>query len=332
MIFLKAVRNLGPNYYHVARFWRREIPFRDKLRHANDREYQRLLDAVNPVAYRKASQHKALEKATLTLFGVRTPKFVGCFHPTRGSDGQGQPLRSGSDLARLLLRYAGQRLCFKAVEGFGGLSFAALDVMQGGAVLRHPITGQCWTTEEWSFKLAEAPAGWLIEEYLPQHPEIAEINPSSVNTLRVWVIERDDGFHAYYAALRIGRAGSQVDNTTSGGFACVVNPSTGCLEEGLDLHNPFHPIARHPDTGVSLEGRRVPFWPEVLELGSKALSVFPEMRFAGLDIAIAPDGPVVIELNVAPDRLSAVRWDVPHKDFFEPTVAMASSSRARGQR
>lgn len=328
MAFFKAFRNLGPHYYHAARFWRREIPLQRKLRHANEREYQQLLDTVNPPRYRKASQHKVLEKATLSLFGIPTPKFIGFFHGARGRTGHGQPLRSADDLGRLLTEYAGRRVCFKPVEGFGGLSFSALDVLADGGFLRHPITGQEWGTAQWAVKLLESPDGWLLEEYLAQHPEIAAINPASVNTLRVWVSEMTGGFESRYAALRIGRATSQVDNSTSGGFACLVDMSSGRLGRGIDLYDPLRVIEQHPDTGVTLEGRPIPYWAEVLELGPRALSLFPKMRFAGLDIAIAQTGPVIIELNVAPDRVSALRWDIAHKDFFAPVVALAAGNGA----
>lgn len=318
MLVLKLVRDLGPNYYHSARFWRREIPFRNKWRHANEREYDELLFAINPANYQKMSQHKVLEKATLTLFGVPTPRFIAFFHASRGGDRDGGALCNAGDLARVLKPYAGRCVCFKAVEGFGGRSFAALDVAEDGASLQHPISGQRWTLAQWCEELLQAPDGWLLEEYLPQHPELAAINASSVNTLRIWLIERDGVIVPTHAILRVGRAGSQVDNTTSGGFACVVDMASGRLHEGLDLKRPHQPIQQHPDSGIKLAGRQLPYWPEVLALGVKALAVFPEMRFAGIDVAITPTGPAMIELNVMPDRISAVRWDLPHKDYFEP--------------
>ena len=318
MLALKLGRDIGPNYYHTGRFWRREIPFRDKWRHANEREYDELLFAINPAVYQKMSQHKVLEKATLTLFSVPTPRFIAFFHASRGYDRDGNPLMNATDLARVLKPYAGACVCFKAVEGFGGRSFAALDVADDGASLQHPISGQRWTLAQWCEELLQAPDGWLLEEYLPQHPELAAINASSVNTLRIWLIERDGVIVPTHAILRVGRAGSQVDNTTSGGFACVVDMASGRLHDGLDLKRPHQPIQKHPDSGVTLAGRQLPFWPETLALGVKALSVFPEMRFAGIDVAITPTGPAMIELNVMPDRISAVRWDLPHKDYFEP--------------
>ncbi len=327
MLALKLFRNLGPNYYLMARFWRRDIPFRDKWRHANDREFIALIYAMNPPNYQKISQHKVIEKATLSLFNIPTPRFIAFWHPFRGRDRNNQPLQTAADLQRVLLPYAGQRVCFKAVEGFGGVSFAALDVLADGSTLQHPISDQRWTIAEWLDTLRQSPEGWLLEEYLPQHPELAAINASSLNTLRLWVIEQNGVFQATHALLRIGRAGSQVDNIISGGFGCAVDMQTGRLQAGLDIRQPHRQITHHPDSGVELTGRQLPYWQEALALGATALSAFPEMRFAGLDVAITPTGPAMIELNVYPARRSVVWWDLPHKDFFEPALHTGADRR-----
>lgn len=326
MTALKLVRNLGPNYYQAGRFWRRDMPFRDKWRHANNREYEKYLFAINPAVYQKASQHKVLEKATLTLFGIPTPRFIGYHHAFRGAAADQGPLRGVADLRRVLQPYRGQRVCFKAVEGYGGRSFSALDVDADGGQLQHPITGQRWTLDTWHGELLKSREGWLLEEFLPQHPVLAAINPSSVNTLRIWVLEQRGEFQAHHALLRVGRAGSQVDNTSSGGFACPIEIDSGRLLAAPNLADSLRPITHHPDNGFALAGCQLPYWQESLALGCKALSVFPKMRFAGLDVAITPTGPCMIELNVFPDRISALRWELPLKDFFEP--ALHSSGEA----
>jgi hypothetical protein len=302
------------------------MPFRDKWRHANSREYAKFVHAINPAVYQKASQHKVLEKATLTLFGIPTPRFIGFLHSFRGAAADHGGLCSVADLRRVLLPYRGKRVCFKAVEGYGGSSFSALDVDSEGDRLTHPISGRVWSLDDWLTVLFESPEGWLIEEFLPQHPVLAAINPSSVNTLRIWVLEKHGQFRAHHALLRIGRAGSQVDNTSSGGFACPVQIDTGRLLAAPDLRNPLFSITHHPDSGFALVGCQLPFWSESLALGCKALSVFPQMRFAGLDVALTPTGPCMIELNVFPDRISALRWDLPLKDFFEPALRSSGES------
>ena len=70
------------------------------------------------------------------------------------------------------------------------------------------------------------------------------------------------------------------------------------------------------DHGAPIEGSQVPFLDQAKELAIAAVRAFPEMRFAGLDIAIAENGPVIIELNVNPDRKGATFVDVPTGDIL----------------
>ena len=46
--------------------------------------------------------------------------------------------------------------------------------------------------------------------------------------------------------------------------------------------------------------QELPFWEQVKALAESCLASFPRLCFAGLDIAISPTGPVVVELNVQP--------------------------------
>lgn len=320
-LLLKTFRNLGPMYYQRARFARREIPWRDKWAHATQREYEQFIDALNPPDYQKASQHKVLEKATLTLLGLPTPRFLAFFHPQRGQDGQGAWLRSCTDLAAFLQALDGQRVCFKQVEGFGGSGFMALDVRDGGSVLQHPVDGKQTSVEAWYAQLCADEAGWLIEAYMPQHPAMALFNSSSVNTLRLWVLDAHGGPRITHALVRVGRAGDQVDNTTRGGLALPIQMDSGLTLSGPDLKHPGQWQTHHPDSGVCLVGLPIPHWHEAQALAVRALQAFPRMRFAGLDIAIGVDGPMVIELNVQPDRISALRWDLPLRRYFREALA-----------
>lgn len=314
---LWATRGLGPNYYLAARMGRRSLSWRTKTRHATPREYRALIDRLNPAPYRKASQHKVLEKGVLSLLGLPTPRFVAFFHAERGRDGDGGPLTDARMLQALLALHSGQRLCFKPVEGFGGAGFRSLDVLPGGASLQHPITQATLSTAELAAELLQSVDGWLIERHQAQHPQLAALNPSSLNTLRLWVLDRGEGPRITHALLRVGRAGVQVDNTSQGGLVVLVNVATGCTQAGPDVHQPEKWLTHHPDSGVPLADLHLPHWPEVHTLAERALCAFPHMRFAGLDVALAPEGPVLIEVNVQPDSIGALTFDLALKDYFE---------------
>lgn len=315
---LMLLRGIGPRYYHLARFWRPGIPFSTKLDHYGDGQYRRKVAELNPPGYQKISQHKVAEKAVLSLFGLRTPRFIGFYHATRGRSADSHPLRSSRDLESLVMDRIGEIVCFKSVEGSGGGGFAALRIERAGDALRlvHPVTGHARGLEDWCAHLESSPDGWLLEEYLEQHEAIRALNPDSLNTIRVWTIQRDATFQVCGAFLRVGRAGSQVDNTSQGGLACPIDLGTGRIVSALQVSLRREQHAQHPDTGAPIVGTVIPFWPAVLELAAVSLSVFPSMVFAGLDIGIGTDGPYVIELNVYPDKQGATHLDLTHTEVF----------------
>ena len=53
----------------------------------------------------------------------------------------------------------------------------------------------------------------------------------------------------------------------------------------------------HPDTGVPFAGLRIPMYEEALALVRNASRHFGFMRTIGWDVAITPDGPMLIEAN-----------------------------------
>ena len=152
----------------------------------------------------------------------------------------------------------------------------------------------------------------LIEEHLVQHPEFASFNPSSVNTVRLYAIQRKNGeVELICGFLRIGREGSLVDNMTLGGIGAPVDLETGVLgraNNGLPDHIEY-PV--HPDHGTPIEGARLHRFDEIKALARSCLLSFPHTRYAGVDIALSTDGPVVLEMNVKPDPGGATVADVP---------------------
>ena len=109
----------------------------------------------------------------------------------------------------------------------------------------------------------------------------------------------------------MGRAGSIVDNQSAGGIVAKVDTKSGILSAGSDGLPDYSYYEVHPDSKVQLQGLTVPFWDEAKQLAEQALSVFPNLRFAGLDIAIGKTAPCVVELNVSPDKEGAAFMGLP---------------------
>jgi len=319
MALLYLLRRIGPGYYLQARWGRASIPFHDKWRHANRAEYRRVVEVMNPAAYHKSSQHKLIEKSVLTLQGIPTPRFVAYVHPERGRSADGTPIRSPQQLNAVLASQADQLVCFKLVEGWGGSGFSRYRIsVRAGQVelLRHDGI-PAMSVAQWWEKFAGVRDGYLVEAYQEQHPSLAALNASSLNTLRLWVVIGSAGPRVLGGYLRVGRAGSAVDNISSGGIVGRLDVERGEVCEVFDPLRPGTALSVHPDSQIQLEGMRLPFWEECKVLASEAVLAFPQMRLAGLDVAIADSGPRIIELNVVADYIGCAWMDLPLKDVLD---------------
>jgi hypothetical protein len=321
MVVLRMGRGLGPHYYLLGRFWRQDVPWRDKWDHINDREYRAIVESLNPPKYQKVSQHKVIEKAMLTLLGFPTPRFLGYFHREHGSGWDGKTLRTATDLERLFRECGETKVVIKLVEGWGGEEFRAVELLKDGdhISIRDLANGEMRQATELANQLASAD-GYILESYLEQHETLAALNASSLNTVRLWILKEMDGYRFAGAILRVGRDGALVDNISAGGLVCPIELETGKLLEIRESHVLAESEEAHPDGGAKVAGVRLPHWDSVIQLAKRSLDAFPHMRFAGLDIAIASDGPRLIELNVKPDLLNALDFDVPLRQFFQPKV------------
>ncbi|OBP14623.1 hypothetical protein A5320_12825 [Rheinheimera sp. SA_1] len=314
MMLLFFIRNIGPGYYLQARWWRPEIPFKDKWLHTNKKEYNNFIDRWNSRPYQKTSQHKVVEKAVLQLLAVPTPEFIGFLHCRAGVQKSGQPLCTLEDFILLCQQLVGHRICLKPVEGYGGAGFAAFNIeFHDRLLFTHPFSKAITEISDWWQLAAQNPDGYIVEHYLQQHPVLSDINPHSVNTLRIWLYQARGEVKIGGAFLRVGRKGSLVDNTSSGGMICPVDITSGILQYAANAKNPLLQSSCHPDTGGQISGIQLPFWPECLALAGRALQAFPHVNVAGVDVAIAVDGPKMIELNVKPDQIGCARIDLPLK-------------------
>lgn len=134
----------------------------------------------------------------------------------------------------------------------------------------------------------------LVETKLVQHPDLARLNPGSVNTLRVITYRRDDEVAVLAQVLKIGND-EPVDNFGRKGMQTTLD------EHGFARWGAFDKNGRkyyaHPVTGVGIPGTQVPMWAEVLDMVDRAARVVPEVPYVGWDIAITPTGPAIIEGN-----------------------------------
>lgn len=140
----------------------------------------------------------------------------------------------------------------------------------------------------------------ILEEMVIQHPEMARMCPTSVNTVRIATLLGDKQEGIVYAFLRIGN-GKVMDNVDCGGMAARVDLETGTLKTvGADKQG--NTYEKHPITGTPIVGFKIPFFEEAKDMCLKAMRVVPQVRFVAWDVAITADGPRFIEGNSFPSH------------------------------
>lgn len=147
--------------------------------------------------------------------------------------------------------------------------------------------------------------GLIAEELIVQAPELAQIYPNSVNTIRVTTIRCDDGIEILPPFLKVGRGGNIVDNGGAGGIFGAFDMITGKIIAMSDKHGRFY--TTHPDTGFEMIGFTIPRWEEAMELAKKLAMVVPENRYTGWDLALTEKGWVMVEGNA---RGQFIGWQI----------------------
>ena len=151
---------------------------------------------------------------------------------------------------------------------------------------------------------------FLLEAFIRQHPALAAINPSSVNTIRLIVARKDDKVAFVGAGLRSGGGGQFVDNFHHGGTAYPIDLETGIITaRGIDLDG--NAVLRHPVTGYVMPGFRIPHWDMLLELVRKASVMTPHIGYVGWDLAITEEGVEFIEGNINYPGNNIIQLDGP---------------------
>lgn len=137
----------------------------------------------------------------------------------------------------------------------------------------------------------------IIEEVISQCKELKDLNPSSVNTIRVYSVEKENRIFITGALLRIGNGKGITDNYSSGGLAATIDVETGIIISPAVSQNNDN-VYVHPYTNKVIIGLQIPKWSEVLECVKEAHSKIPQLRYIGWDVVICEDGTVTfLEAN-----------------------------------
>jgi hypothetical protein len=282
-LYLFFVLRLDPVNYHLFRFdQKKRSEFKAYLDEPESPLLKnKLFDRLWPKNYLVTVHDKYIFHCLCKYHALPVPEVYGIYR--KGKVEGGWPslksFMSEKEIGRIVL---------KPIRGLKGqdIHFVSLETCEDA---------------EKELLLALAEEEFIIQEAITQHPRMDEVNPYSVNSIRVISILRPDGrVELLRSMLRMSSNRSPVDNFSTGGIVVGIDLDTGKLNrEGFSKPPYGTLVKKHPVTGTVFEGFQIPYWEEIKDITGKAQKVFHHMASIGWDVAIGTKGPVIIEGNQA---------------------------------
>ena len=186
--------------------------------------------------------------------------------------------------------------CNLLADTHGFILKPSIDTLCGNGVIK--VTKDYKTNEEYCKSILESlrqsGSNFIAQELLCQHPDIARLNPTSINSCRVTTIYLN-GKMSYSVVLKVGKRGSYKDNWNSSYFIGV--DQDGNLKEGYD--NYLNKV-QQTDNGIALSTVQLPHFKEMVDSVQKwHQQYFPQCGIVGWDVFIDCNHNVsVIEVNL----------------------------------
>ena len=163
---------------------------------------------------------------------------------------------------------------------------------------------------------------FIIQEQVEQHPFYKALNPSSLNTFRVFTYRSvvDNTIHVLYSFLRIGAPNSRIDNISTGGIFLCVKPDKHFFEYGLKKGG--KKVYQLGDNPPFKEFGKPPFIDEVYDLAKRLAMNYHYSRLIGFDLAIDGNGKIIhIETNTSDIGMEGLQYIIgPMFNLFTDEV------------
>ena len=142
---------------------------------------------------------------------------------------------------------------------------------------------------------------FIVQKFLVQHPEMARLNPSSLNSMRLMTYRSNDGtihFLSGKTFLRVGGKGSCKDNVSAGGGMMHVDDD-GSVRDRVVRYKSMRLSSLKSEFGI--DHFKVPNFDGAIEMVMQLHRRIWYCDLLGWDVAIREDGmPTFVEMNVVP--------------------------------
>jgi Sugar-transfer associated ATP-grasp len=308
---------LGRHEYYLYGLWRPELAWNDKISYVGEKLFLEFWRTIVPPTYWTLFQNKLVSKRLFQSVNLPAPKLLAIYEPSWGALADGSPFRTRDDLRRWLNNGPPDAFVVKPIEGEQGegirafkrdpnepMAFRAPE----GNVVRNENDLHDAMTRKGKLCGRRHPdstlfcPGYMIEEYVRQHPCLDELSPHACCAIRIAAARGRDGKVKFIGAginLQTSpQSHSQLGDVKADVLA-LIDIETGILGKGVIKVNGVPPaLEKHPVTGVKFKGLQLPHWQEVKDVALRAMDLLPMAHAIGWDIAITESGVSLFEGNV----------------------------------
>ena len=137
---------------------------------------------------------------------------------------------------------------------------------------------------------------YVLQIPLKQHEEMAALNPSSTNAVRVVTFLLDDKPHVACAYIRVGAKGEFADNAGNDRFLIGIRENGKMADYAIDRQDRIH---KSIPSGVDFAGKDMPGYEDMVRCAEKAHENLSFFGLVAFDICINEEGKaVIIEANL----------------------------------
>lgn len=141
-------------------------------------------------------------------------------------------------------------------------------------------------------------ANFLVQQVIRQHPSLAQLNPDSINTIRVISFLYEGEVHILSSIVRIGKANSRVDNFGAGGTQCSILLGGQLADEAVNKKMEWGTVSM---SGVPYAEIRVPSYDKIIDIIVEKHKKLAHFKLIGWDFSVDEnEEPVFIEYNICP--------------------------------
>ncbi len=253
-----------------------------------------MVHTVNEPGWQACAEDKVMASTILAAGGVAVPDTIAVIDTSQRIY-PGMPKIATAERLRDVILGCGTTQLFGKMLG-GMVSFGAFRVLDADQT---HITCDGHAPMTYDTFLDEFLGGhsYLLQRRLDNHGDL-DPYASGLATVRMVNLVRSDDILCPVCIVSMPQ-GSNVADTLwrPGNIACHVDFASGKIRtivrrNGHDID--FLPD--HPDA-AGLMGRALPHWEKLRDVNERAAQIFAPIPYQSTDIAITPDGPVVVELN-----------------------------------